>query len=257
MNNMWKLLIADDEPNIRENLKLLFPWEQLHIQVTYLASDGQEAYHYIRQNAIDLVLADIRMPVMDGLELARILKEEKPAISVVLLSAFSDFEYARSAMRHGVCAYLTKPVRYTELVETFRRLTDAAYSPEIFPEENRMQTEEQPESYKGYYQEIISLIQRYVQSDVGSASLIGAAEYAGLSPSYVSTIFHRFLGKTFSEFLTETRMQKADLLLAEGKSIADTAWTVGYNHPKNFIRAYRQYAGADPVPRIAKKDSPS
>ena len=255
MKNIWKLLIADDEPNIRENLKLLFPWEQLCIEVVFLAANGQEAHDYILHNPVDLVLADIRMPVMDGLELTRILKEKRPEISIVLLSAYSDFEYARSAMRNGVSAYLTKPVRYRELIDTFRSLTDAAPAPESSVPDDTDSSGEQPETYKGYYQEIVSQIQCYIQNNVGSASLIGAAHLTGLSPSYVSTIFHRFLGKTFSDFLIESRMKKADELLAEGHSVPDTSWAVGYNTPKSFIRAYRQYSGTDPISRVTGKDA--
>ena len=282
MKKIWKMLIADDEPNIRESLSFLFPWDQLQIQVVYLAADGKEAYDYILHHPIDLVLADIRMPVIDGLELTQLLKAERPEISIVLLSAYSDFEYARSALRCGVFAYLTKPVHYTELIDTFRRLTDAgpitaasitaaravtttgaiadtgavttagaiadtgavisAAVPDKLPDSAR-----QKENYKGYYQEISAQIQEYVQKDVAAASLIGAAEATGLSPSYVSTIFHRSFGKTFSAFLAQARMEKAAQLLSEGGSVPAVSWAVGYNQPKNFIRAYRQYFNTDPI----------
>lgn len=249
MSHIKKLLIADDEPNIRENLNLLFPWDQLHIEVVFLAADGREAYNYILNAPVDFVLADIRMPVMDGLELAQLLQKEHPEISVVLLSAYSDFEYARSAMRCGVLAYLTKPVRYAELIDTFRRLSAMDTNSSETEKNSSATLGRQDETYRGYYQEIVFQIQRYIRENVGSASLIGAAQYTGLSPSYVSTLFHRFLGKTFSEYLTMARMEQADCLLNEGWSISDISWAVGYNNPNNFIRAYRQYTKRDPLSR--------
>ena len=68
MNSYMKLVIADDEPNIRDSLSQLFPWEELGIQVVFLAANGREVLDYMEMNPVDLLLADIRMPVMDGLE---------------------------------------------------------------------------------------------------------------------------------------------------------------------------------------------
>ena len=88
----------------------------------------------------------------------------------------------------------------------------------------------------------------YKRQNVDTASLIGAAELTGLSASYVSTIFHRCLNQTFSDFLNQTRMEKAMQLLKEGRSVSDTAWMVGYNNPRNFSRVFKQYHGVDPCP---------
>ena len=114
MSSYMKLVIADDEPNIRDSLSQLFPWEELGIQVVFLAANGREVLDYMEMNPVDLLLADIRMPVMDGLELTQAVRRTYPEVPVILLSAFADFEYARTALRFGVSAYLTKPVNYGE-----------------------------------------------------------------------------------------------------------------------------------------------
>ncbi|WP_313185479.1 response regulator transcription factor [Lacrimispora sp.] len=248
MKPPWNLVIADDEPNIRNNLQLLFPWEDLNISVVFLASNGQEVLDYMKNNPVDIILADIQMPVMDGLMLTRLLKEKYSNVTIVLLSAFANFEYARSALRYGASAYLTKPVSYTELTDTFCRITnsDLGTSPVSADSLQDSQTENAAEIYKGYYNEIVNHIQEYVKENVSTASLIGAAELTGLSPSYVSTIFHRCFGKTFSDYLTGARMKEAAQLLEEGGSIQEVSWKVGYNNPKNFVRAFKQYTGADP-----------
>ena len=152
-------------------------------------------------------------------------------------------------MRFGVSAYLTKPVNYGELMKTFRTVTHSAIPPESAPGPAPETTGDgQPVSYKGYYNEIVTRIQVYVRDNVDTASLIGAAELTGLSASYVSTIFHRCLNQTFSDFLNQTRMEKAMQLLKEGRSVSDTAWMVGYNNPRNFSRVFKQYHGVDPCP---------
>lgn len=240
MKTTWNLIIADDESGLRENLRMLFPWEKLGISVVFLASNGQEVLDYMAEHPADLILADIRMPVMDGLTLAQICQERKLPVSIILLSAYADFEYARAAMRYGVSSYLTKPVQYQDLVETFQRIThsEQSLSPSLQPDAG---PKDHSDSYLGYYKEIVKKVQQYVQSDVASATLIGAAAQTGLSASYVSTIFHRCLNQTFSDYLNETRMQYALTLLKSGLTVSDTAWKVGYNNPKNFERTFTQY----------------
>lgn len=245
MNTSLNLVIADDEPHIRENLRLLFPWDSLGISVVYLASNGQEVLEYMADHPVDIILADIRMPVMDGLSLARVCMEHKSSAVIVLLSAYADFEYARSAMRYGVSAYLTKPVNYTDLMDTFQKITRHLAPPFPAPEPDRDLPGE-ISSYKGYYQEIVTRIQTYIKEHVDTATLNGAAELTGLSASYVSTIFHRHLNQTFSDYLTAARMEQACVLLKSGCSVADTAWKVGYNNPRNFERIFRQHFQIDP-----------
>lgn len=249
MSSYMKLVIADDEPNIRDSLSQLFPWEELGIQVVFLAANGREVLDYMEMNPVDLLLADIRMPVMDGLELTQVVRQTYPEVPVILLSAFADFEYARTALRFGVSAYLTKPVNYGELMKTFRTVAHSAIPPESAPGPAPETTGDgQPVSYKGYYNEIVTRIQEYVRDNADTASLIGTAELTGLSASYVSTIFHRCLNQTFSDYLNQTRMEKAMQLLKEGRSVSDTAWMVGYNNPRNFSRVFKQYHGVDPCP---------
>ena len=79
---MISLVIADDERNIREGLRDLFPWKELGISVVCIAANGQEAFSYVEENGADLILADIRMPVMDGLELARRIQNSHPNTQV-------------------------------------------------------------------------------------------------------------------------------------------------------------------------------
>lgn len=247
---MKQLIIADDEAYMRNHLHQLFPWTRMGIRVVALVSNGQEVLDYLEQHPADLILADIRMPVMDGLTLAQICWERKLPVTIVLLSAHAEFEYARSAMRYGVSAYLTKPVKYEELAAVFSKAAGSMpLSPALAPDRSLPEegTTGPTREYKGYYQEIVQLIQTYINSNLDTATLIGAAELTGLSASYVSTIFHRCLAQTFSDYLTGARMKKAAELLAGGTSIADTAWQIGYDNPKNFVRRFRQYFGFDPA----------
>ena len=95
---MYTLLIADDEPLIRNGVKKIIDWESLGFSKIFLAEDGQEALDIIRENHVDLVLTDIVMPFMDGLELSEILAKEFPQIHVVILTGHEEFEYAQKSV---------------------------------------------------------------------------------------------------------------------------------------------------------------
>ena len=107
---MYTLLIADDEPLIRNGVKKIIDWESLGFSRILLAEDGQEALKLIRENKVDLVLTDIVMPFMTGLELSEILAKEYPQIHVVILTGHEDFEYAQKSVGLGVKNYILKPI---------------------------------------------------------------------------------------------------------------------------------------------------
>lgn len=110
-----RMIIVDDEPIICEGLKKTIDWSQLGVEVAGVAYDGEQALQIVQSEPIDIVLTDIRMDGIDGLELAEQLRAMYPEISLVMISGYEDFEYARRAMRIGVSDYLLKPVNIDEL----------------------------------------------------------------------------------------------------------------------------------------------
>lgn len=112
---MYKLLIADDESMIREGIRSLLDWESLGYEIIGDASNGDEAYALITCEQPDLVLLDIRMPGMSGLDVVRKARENGFHGKVIILSGYADFSYAQQAIRYGVLSYLTKPIDEDEL----------------------------------------------------------------------------------------------------------------------------------------------
>ena len=119
-----RMLIVDDESVIREGLHYTIDWAELGIDVVGEASDGEEALELVKQYGVDLVLSDIRMDGMDGLELAEQLRRHYPNIEVVMISGYEDFSYARQAIRLGVNDYLLKQVDIEELTSVVSRIVE-------------------------------------------------------------------------------------------------------------------------------------
>ena len=106
---MIHVLIVDDERIEREGLKYLLSMKEGEREI-YEASNGKQALQIIRTEDIQLLLTDIKMPHMDGLELARRAKEEKPGLQIIIFSGYNDFTFAQEAIRYGVTEYILKPV---------------------------------------------------------------------------------------------------------------------------------------------------
>ena len=119
---MMKVFLVDDEIAIRENLRNSFPWEENGFQLVGEAPDGEMALPMIRDLNPDILLTDIRMPFMDGMELCAQVKRVLPWIGVVILSGYDDFAYARQAISLGVKEYLLKPITADELGEALKRV---------------------------------------------------------------------------------------------------------------------------------------
>lgn len=121
---MYRLIIVDDEEVIRNGLRSVVEWEALGFTVVGTFSNGNAALGYLREHQVDVVLADIRMPRLSGLDLARILMIDKPETLVVILSGYDDFHYAQEAIDLNVFKYLLKPIKEGQLTDVFAKLKD-------------------------------------------------------------------------------------------------------------------------------------
>ena len=119
---MTKILLVDDERMIRKAIANSIDWPRHGVQIVADVANGEEALLVMDKEAIDIVITDIRMPVMDGLKLAEAIRTNYPKTRIIILSGYDDFEYARTAIKQGVQDYLLKPVSEEELIPSIRRL---------------------------------------------------------------------------------------------------------------------------------------
>jgi two-component system response regulator YesN len=123
-----KVLLVDDEAHITRNLEKVIPWEMLGLTVGGTAKNGVEALELMENHTFDLLLCDIRMPVMDGLELVRQIREKEMACDIIMLSGYQDFAYTRTAIQFGVNDYILKPIPYDELTGVIARVMSSQRS---------------------------------------------------------------------------------------------------------------------------------
>lgn len=123
-----KLLIADDEPWVRENLVGLVDWKELSIELAEPAEDGEDALRKVESGKPDILITDIDMPHMDGNELIRRVKKSHPGLQVIVLSGYGDFAYVRDALLHGALDYLLKPVTRGALADVLEKALGALSS---------------------------------------------------------------------------------------------------------------------------------
>lgn len=121
---MVKIFLAEDEKIVREGIKNGIPWEKYGFEFAGEAPDGELAYPLILKSKPDILLTDIRMPFINGLELAEMVKKELPELHIMFFSGYDDFEYAKRAIKIGAADYLLKPVSSSQLLEALERMSE-------------------------------------------------------------------------------------------------------------------------------------
>lgn len=234
---MYRIIVVEDETRLRAGICDYYPWSDLCFEIVGQMSNGREALDYIGRHPVDVVLTDISMPVMTGIELAEALHELYPEVRVVFLSGYADFSYAQKALRLGVADYILKPVRAADLTSVFSQLRhtlDERHCPGLTGEE-------------GYHEKLVRSVRSYAKDNLGSASLEKAAEAVNLSAGHLSRLYKRVTGESFSDYLMDLRMREAKVLLLDLRyRTYQIAELLGYENPKNFTRAFRQYCGVSP-----------
>lgn len=236
---MFKLLIVEDEDEIRKSLVSYFPWQQTGYEVVASFSNGKQALDYILDNPdhVDAILSDVKMPVMDGIELARQIRERGLLPKIVFLSAFQDFSYLQQSMMYGARNYILKPTKYDELVTVFTNLAKELAADVSLPE-----TE-----HKTSHEKLIETIKNCVSENLVDCSLSTVSNSVHLTSSYVSFLFKKETGISFTEYVISEKMKYAASLLETGDhAISSVGEMVGYSDTKNFIRSFRKYYGKSP-----------
>ena len=235
---MKRVVVVEDEELVRRGIVLAVDWPSVDCAVVGEAANGAEGLEVIRRERPDLVVTDIKMPRMDGIEMLRQLREEGNHVAVILLTAYSDFSYAQAAVKLGAVDYLLKPFHDGELEEAVARLDPGPALAQTAPE-----TLDGAKSK--YVIETLRYIgEHYAQPDMGISQV---AESLGISEGHLSHVFKRETGRTLGSYITEYRMERAKELLGDCRSkVYEVAELVGYRDITYFSATFKRMVGVSP-----------
>jgi YesN/AraC family two-component response regulator len=256
------VLIVDDEPIIRIGLKTLVEWEQFGFQHVGEAEDGVEAWNQIDSLQVDIVITDLLMPRMNGLELIRLIQNHSRPIAVIVLSCMDDFSYVKEAMKHGAKDYILKPTMEPEQLvailltvrddllqirEMKRQLTSFQQEQDKQVTVNSAIDEQrviEPHSRNPF---VIRAFRYMDENYATNISTIDIAEHVRLSRSYISDLYGKETDESLSEALTRIRISKAKAMLRKGQlKIYEIAEAVGFLDAKVFAKAFKRLEGCTP-----------
>ncbi len=232
---MIGVILADDEEHIINRLKSQIRWEEWGLELLGTATDGRELLEQIERQHPQIVITDIVMPVMTGLDVADRVKKIHPKIHFILTSAYADFAYARTAMQLGLDDLLPKPIIRSELKNALKKAVMELGGQDLQKEE-------------GENSQTIRMVKDYVQMHYEEKlSLEYVAEKVYLSASYLSRLFRQETGENFKDYLIRIRIDAAKKMLKEEcLNINQIADATGFANSKYFSRVFREETGQTP-----------
>lgn len=242
---MLKVVVVEDEELVRKGIVLTVDWAGAGCAVVGEAANGEEGLEVIRRYRPDLIVTDIRMPKLDGIEMVRRLRAEGNEAYVVILTAYSDFSYAQSALKLGAADYLLKPFHDGELEEAIARIRERTRAPQSEPVRAPLAAPAPgPEKSKYVREALAYLAEHYNDPDIGVSSV---ARSLGVSDGHLSHIFKKETSYTLSAYLTNYRMHKATELLRDCRvKVYEVAEQVGYRDIAYFSSAFKKSVGLSP-----------
>lgn len=241
---MLKVLLVEDENIIRRGLQYQIDWTEVNCVVAGEAATGREGLAQIAALRPDIVITDIRMPDMDGLEMLREGQTLCP-FQAIIISGYSEFDYAKQAIRLGVAEYLLKPVDVNELKSCLLRIAAGHQTQQ--PSETGYSEEEtaEPVTLKNKYAD--AMLQYIRQHYAEHISLTDLSQQMNISCTHLNAKFKAETGYTFHGFLNYYRIRRAVELQRNGAyKLYEIAELVGFSDYKYFNKVYKKYTGYSP-----------
>ena len=232
---MYKIVIIDDEPIIVEGLARTMPWNEWECLVAGTAYDGVEGQRLIRNVKPNLVITDISMPGMNGLNMIARLKAEFPDMEISILTGFREFE---KAIKLGVTRLILKPSTISEIEEAVTTMVSNLKNKNI-----RTESEETESNSVNSF--IVKNALKYIQENyTRKITLAEVADRTYVSQWYLSKLLNKHTGKSFSDILNQIRISVAkDLLKNPSMRIGNIAEEVGFIDIAHFSRVFKKFEG--------------
>ena len=239
---MLKVFLAEDEFVVREGIKNNIDWAGHGYDFCGEAPDGELAYPMIQKLNPDIVITDIKMPFMSGLDFIRLARAKKMDTAFIIVTAFADFQFAKESISLGVVEYILKPVSAEELEKALQRVRGLKQSSHKVDYEWKKSSRLR-EQYPDAHPLVLKMLDIIENSYEGKISQSRTAESLGVSSEYLSYLFKKNIGKTFAKFLQEYRIEQAKRRLEQGEEPSEVSFAVGFSDPKYFYKVFRETEG--------------
>ncbi|NIK79238.1 YesN/AraC family two-component response regulator [Paenibacillus castaneae] len=247
---MKTILIVDDEPRTRMGIKkTLEVWSVGRYRIEMVAN-GIDALKWLEVNTVHIIVTDVCMPEIDGLQMLEMLAERGQLPVVIVISSYAEFDYAKKSLQLGVFEYLLKPIDKSILIHTVQKALeldssrDRLDAMEKLVDSKLLEVGRDEARYGSVIKEAIKYIDNHLHEMIGMKQV---AEHHHLNASYFSVLFKEQTGVTFSDYLTRSRLQKAkEFLTTTRMPIWEIAEKVGYSTAKYFIKVFKDNEGVSP-----------
>lgn len=229
-----KVLIVDDEPYMIEYIKKLVDWESYGFDQVITAKGGSIASKLLEEHHPELLITDIKMPKISGLDLSKSVQDNHKLTKVIIISGYSEFEYAQQAIRYGVSEYLVKPVLRTEFEESLGRILRQIH--------DNINEESLVKGVPYEQRDVITSVKNYIWENYGeNLSLDRLGDIVHLHPAYLSKMFKEVTNVNLSNYITDVRMQRAAQLLEKKElRIHEVMEKVGYQKDQYFSKLFKE-----------------
>lgn len=247
---MFKVIVIDDEALVRNGIVMETDWKAIDCMIVGEAADGEEGIKLIKRLVPDIVICDIRMPKMDGIEMLTKLREDGNDTHVIFLTAYSDFSYAQQAVKFGAADYLLKPYDDGDLEGAIRKIQGKLKNKEA---QGEKALEDDVLSFGSlkkddkskYVSDALNYIAEHLSdSDMNIRSI---SEWLCISESHLSHVFKKETDYTVNAYITRYRIRTAMKLLRNNRyKIYEIAEMVGYRDIAYFSNIFKKLTGVNP-----------
>lgn len=237
---MYKILIVDDDQNYRYAVREIIDWKSLNFRIVDEAINGSQAMRKLEECHPNLVITDMNMPLMDGVELIKAAHKKYPEILFVALSAYDDFDFVRESLREGAVDYILK---YEMKEDEIRKIIEKVKNrlDELRMHRERVEIMDIDTIKSREIKRSIIYVKEHYQENI---TLQEAAEQVGLNKNYFSNLFKEEAGETFIKFVNKVRIQNALELLEQGYlKTYEIAEMAGYKNSSYFSKIFKDIMG--------------
>lgn len=246
---MYKVMIVDDDIATCYVYRNMKSWEKYGFKIVLEANNGQQALKFLEKNDVDIVFTDIRMPVMDGIDLLKSIRHKELDIFVVLISSYKEFEYAREGLKFGAVDYIMKPLTENGLNESLEILKKYMNEKRNNNDFKNMIFDVMKKYDVNTDDSLIKNMCLYISDNMGiDITMDNISACLGLSKDYFGKLIKQKTGQSFKIIYTNIKMEYAKMLISEGQyKMYEISDMLGYSSPDYFTRIFKDTFGISPA----------